>query len=333
MSNRTHETMLDMFRQSRNEFLSGMIVSEKLQISRTAIWKHIRKLEAAGYEFEATTKLGYRLTFEPDYWNLERLKRVLSSSTERQRDIHLLDKVASTQNVAKELAEEGAPEGTLVLAEQQQNGRGRMGRSWVSPKGKGIWMSMILRPSMPIHCAPQLTLLTAVALCQGLREATRLPIGIKWPNDLMIDGKKISGILLESAAEDERIKYVIAGIGISVNMNGADYGDDSLLERATSLRLAAGEPLDRERLITTFINRWESLYEVYNREGFQPIRDLWQSLSVSIGKQVQLTTPMESFLGTPLELLPSGALSVKREDGRIIPVFSAEMGEPLSERT
>ncbi|MFD0958850.1 biotin--[acetyl-CoA-carboxylase] ligase [Paenibacillus chungangensis] len=328
MSNQTHETMLEMFRQSRDGFLSGMMISEKLQVSRTAIWKHIRKLEAAGYEFEASTKLGYRLTFEPDYWNLEHLRHVLANSTEKQRDIHLLEEVASTQNVAKALAEEGAQEGTLVLAEQQLNGRGRMGRNWVSPKGKGIWMSMVLRPSMPIHCAPQLTLLTAVALCQGLRESTSLPIGIKWPNDLLVEGKKISGILLESSAEDERLKYVIAGIGISVNMNAADYGDESLLERATSLRLAAGEPFGRERLIAAFIAQWDHLYELYKSEGFEPIRELWQSLSVSLGKPVRLTTPMESFLGTPLELLPSGALSVKREDGSVIPVFSAEMGEP-----
>ncbi len=322
-----HETVIQLLQSKHGEYISGETISQRLGVSRTAIWKQIRKLEEAGYVIEASRKLGYRLISVPDTYDLAALQDKLQTVS-FGRGLQLLDTVESTQILAREAAESGAAEGALFLAEQQLGGRGRMGRGWISPRGKGIWMSMVLRPAVPIHFAPQLTLLTAVALCRSLKRTTSLAIGIKWPNDLLIEGKKISGILLESAAEDERLRYVIAGIGISVNLEEADYPSE-LLEKAVSLRMAGGKSWDRSELLADFLMEWEQLYRLYAKEGFGPIITLWEALAVSLGKPVRLTTPQGELSGVPIGLAESGAIRIKLEDGSVQSVFSAEMGEPL----
>ncbi|NBD22550.1 biotin--[acetyl-CoA-carboxylase] ligase [Paenibacillus glycinis] len=322
--------ILELLEAKENEgYVSGEWLSQELQISRTAIWKQIKKLEAAGYVIEASRRLGYRLTGRPSKLTAQELGiKFQAKNVTMIGGLRLFDEVDSTQNIAQRLAEDGAPEGTLVIAEQQTNGRGRMGRKWVSPSGKGIWMSFILRPGMPIHFAPQLTLLTAVALCRALRAAAApLDIGIKWPNDLLIGGKKISGILLESTAEEERLRYVIAGIGISVNLTEDDYPPE-LREIATSLRIQLGRPLDRAEIIAGFFSQFQQLYAVYQREGFAPIQTLWEALSVTLNKPTRLIIGGLETTGTPVGLNEQGALLVRRNDGAVVPLFSAEQVPP-----
>ncbi len=322
--------LLDWFVDHPETYQSGEKLSEVLGVSRTAIWKQIRKLETLGYEFEASTKLGYKLISSPKLINEQSLVAKLNT---RQfgRQLTLKQTVDSTQNIVRQLAEEGAPQGTLVIAEQQVNGRGRMGRSWISPAGKGIWMSLLLRPDLPVQFAPQLTLMTAAALCRSLMRQTGLDIGIKWPNDLLVDGKKISGILLESTAEDTKLKYVIAGIGISVNLAEKDYSAD-VLQKAVSLRMAGGKIFDREQLIADFLLEWEVLYEMYLQQGFEAIIPIWESYSVSLGKLAEITTSQEVLTGTPIALEQSGAIRIKLSDGSEKSIFSAEMGEPKPEK-
>ncbi|WP_028610567.1 biotin--[acetyl-CoA-carboxylase] ligase [Paenibacillus harenae] len=322
-----NEAILSLFDNNSGVYVSGERISQELGVSRTAVWKQIRKLEAAGYRFEASRKLGYRLMSVPDLFSAEELGLSLKSDV-FGKSLQLFDSVESTQNIARAAAEEGAPEGTLIIAEQQVSGRGRMGRGWISPRGQGVWMSMVLRPTIPIHFAPQLTLLTAVALCRSLKRITGLSIGIKWPNDLLIEGKKISGILLESAAEDERLRYVIAGIGISVNLEESDYPEE-LLAKATSLRIAGGRKWERTEVVADFLKEWEQLYLLYQEQGFGPVITLWEALSVSLGKQVRLITPQGDIAGVPVGLEESGAIRVELADGTFKSVFSAEMGEPL----
>ncbi|WP_042162363.1 biotin--[acetyl-CoA-carboxylase] ligase [Paenibacillus gorillae] len=324
----TMSKLLELLVAHSGQYVSGEMISRELNVSRTAIWKQIHKLEDQGYEIEASRRLGYKLISVPDTYSLEDLKEQLQTAA-FGRSIHLFEQVDSTQNVAQKLAEEGAPEGTLVIAEQQLSGRGRMGRAWTSPKGKGVWMSLIMRPTIPVHFAPQLTLLTAVALCRSLTRLTSLPIGIKWPNDLLIDGKKISGILLESTAEDARLRYVIAGVGVSVNLAASDYPEE-MQDRVTSLRIASGARLSREAVIAAFMLEWEQLYTLYQEEGFAPIVTLWEALSVSLNKPARLTTPQGIIDGTPVALDESGAIAVRLEDGKVVLVFSAEMGEPVT---
>jgi len=316
------ERLLEMLAGREGEFISGEEASRRLGISRTAVWKHIRKLEEEGYTIEACRNRGYRLAGAPDRLTATGLAARLGTKT-FGRTLHLFDEVGSTQDVAKRLAEEGAPEGTLVVAELQTSGRGRMGRSWLSPKGKGLWMSLVLRPEVPVFCTPQLTLLIAVALCRSLRRQTGLDIGIKWPNDLLVGGRKISGILLESSAEEERLRHVVAGIGISVNLGPVDYPPE-LREKAVSLRMAAGRPFDRTETAALFLESLEELYDLYREEGFEPIRLLWEASSVSLGRPAELKTPQGTVEGVPLGLASSGALRVRTADGLVREVFSAE---------
>ncbi|QHT60567.1 biotin--[acetyl-CoA-carboxylase] ligase [Paenibacillus lycopersici] len=325
--------ILELLEQQQGEgYLSGELLSQELRISRTAIWKQIKKLESAGYQIEASRRLGYRLVGRPSKLTPQSLALKLQEmNVSMISGIRLFDEVDSTQNIAHRLAEDGAPEGTLVIAEQQTNGRGRMGRKWVSPAGKGIWMSFVLRPGMPIHFAPQLTLLTAVALCRALRAAAQpLDIGIKWPNDLLIGGKKISGILLESTAEEERLRYVIAGVGISVNLTADDYPPE-LLDIATSLRIQLGKPLDRSEIIAGFFAQFQQLYAIYQREGFSPIQMLWEALSVTLHKPTRLFIDGAETIATPIGLSEQGALLARKDDGTVVPLFSAEQLLPAGD--
>jgi BirA family biotin operon repressor/biotin-[acetyl-CoA-carboxylase] ligase len=222
------------------------------------------------------------------------------------------------------LANEGAPEGTLVIAEQQTEGRGRMGRQWLSPPGKGVWMSLLLRPQIPLHQIPQLTLLAAVAMHRAITRVTNLEIGIKWPNDLLAGGKKISGILMESAAEEARVKYIIAGIGISVNLDEEDFPPE-IRSKATSLKMAAGREIDRPELIAAVLGDFEKLYELYQQEGFSPIRTLWEMNAVTLGKEAVLATSKGTVEGVPISLDDTGGLRVQLADGQIQVFYSADV--------
>ncbi|MBO9598710.1 MAG: biotin--[acetyl-CoA-carboxylase] ligase [Cohnella sp.] len=316
-------TLLQLLESEPGRYVSGEEISRKLNVSRTAIWKQVRKLEAEGYEIEATPRLGYRLLGKPSRLTVQELLPKLNTQS-FGRNLRLFDVVGSTQDELRSLAEQGAPEGTVVIAEQQTNGRGRMGRAWVSPAGKGVWMSLLLRPSVPLPLTPQLTLLAAVALSRAITRLVPLTIGIKWPNDLLVDGRKISGILLESAAEDERLRYVVVGLGISVNLDEEDYPEE-LLERAISLKMAAGRPVSRSELIAEVLEQFERLYALYLEQGFAPIRALWEAHAVTLNRTVTLTTPQGAIEGVPRELDDMGGLRVELPDGSFRTIYSAEV--------
>ncbi|WJH34176.1 biotin--[acetyl-CoA-carboxylase] ligase [Paenibacillus sp. CC-CFT747] len=320
-----HDNLLDVFIRNPDTFLSGEKLSEELGCSRTAVWKRINALKEEGYVFESAPRKGYKLVEVPARINPGLLLSRLRTKTLGQ-SLKLYETVSSTQDIALELVRSGAPEGTLVVAERQFAGRGRMGRRWHSPKGRGIWMSLILKPDIPLPLTPQLTLLTAVALCRAMRTVAKVPAGIKWPNDILINGRKVSGILLESSAEDERLQHVIAGVGISANLREEDYPPE-LKPVATSLLLESGSPVEREELIAAFLNEWEELYGVYRREGFSPIRTLWEALSISIGRTFQVQTPQGEQEGTVSGLDPSGALLlISTQTGKEIKIYSGEIG-------
>lgn len=315
--------MLDILREHRGSYISGEEISRRLSISRTAVWKQINKLREEGYEFEAVSRKGYRLVFAPD--KLEEgdvLKELQTKSFGRH--LNLMEVTSSTQEAARLLAEEGAPEGTLVIAEEQTGGRGRQGKRWYSPARKGIWMSLLLRPQRPLSFAPQLTLLTAVAVCRAIRKVTGVDAGIKWPNDLLVQGKKICGILIESVGEDERIKYCIAGIGIDVNVELEELPSE-LHKVATSLKIESGQTQSRATLISAVMNELEQLYNLYEEEGFAPIGHLWEALSVTLGKRVTVKTPRGETEGTAEALDESGALVLLDDKGNHITIFSGDV--------
>ncbi|GIP20070.1 biotin--[acetyl-CoA-carboxylase] ligase [Paenibacillus sp. J22TS3] len=315
-------TVLDIFMENPGEYLSGEEISRRLSISRAAVWKQINKLREAGYEFDAISRRGYRLVQKPSRLNAVTLMGTMRTDV-LGRQLKVLDVTTSTQEDVRRLAEEGAQEGTLVIAEEQTVGRGRFGRKWFSPPGKGIWMSLLLRPGLPLSCAPQLTLLTAVAVCRAIRSVTGVDSGIKWPNDLLVHGRKICGILLESVAEDERIRYCIAGIGIDANMTAEDYPEE-LRDKVSSLRLESGQPIDRESLIGAVMSELEKLYKLYLEEGFGPIAHLWEALSVTINQEVTLNTPQGPVTGYATGIDMSGAL-ILDQDGRKTLIFSGDV--------
>ncbi|MGF7030507.1 BirA family biotin operon repressor/biotin-[acetyl-CoA-carboxylase] ligase [Paenibacillus mucilaginosus] len=308
------ERLVELFEASQGAFLSGEELSDKLAISRTAVWKRIEKLREEGYTFEAVPRKGYRLIGKPD--KLDPAALVTRLQTELfGRRIHYHQEVESTQTTALALLAEGAPEGTLILAEQQTAGRGRQGRPWISPKGKGLWMSLVLKPAgLPISCTPQLTLLVAVALCRAVRAETGVEAGIKWPNDLLVGGRKISGILLESRAEDASLQHIIAGVGISVNLTEEDY-PQALRETATSLAIEAGRPVDRMQLLCRFLQEWEQLYKLYLEQGFGPVKLLWEALTVSLHRTIRCRTPQGFVEGYGEGIDDFGALLLRLPDG------------------
>ncbi|MCR8642251.1 biotin--[acetyl-CoA-carboxylase] ligase [Paenibacillus sp. N1-5-1-14] len=318
------DTILQIFEKNIGAFVSGEDLSKQLGCSRTAVWKGIRSLRAQGYVFEASSRKGYRLVQVPAKLDIPTLLGKLETES-MGRSIHYYDEVDSTQTIAKQKVAEGAPEGTIVIAESQTAGRGRMGRKWYSPKGKGIWMSVVLKPQIPIHFAPQLTLLTAVALCRTIRRECKVDIGIKWPNDLLINGKKVCGILLESSAEDERIKHVICGVGISANLGEEDYPPE-LLDIATSLAIASGEQVYRETLIASFLQELEQLYKLYHQEGFATIRALWEALSVTLHRPIQIHTPRDGIVeGIASGIDESGGLRIVSSTGEQLCIFSGDV--------
>jgi BirA family transcriptional regulator, biotin operon repressor / biotin---[acetyl-CoA-carboxylase] ligase len=318
-----NEMILDYLGAHEDKYVSGEELSRQLQCSRTAVWKHIQALRKQGYVFEAVPRLGYKLLKKPVKLDVLKLTR-MSKTKYLGKVLRIYDEVDSTQNIAHDLVRQGADEGTLILAEQQTAGRGRMGRVWHSPKSKGIWMSLILKPKISMQFTPQLTLLTAVALCRTLQPYVPDKVGIKWPNDLLINGRKVSGILLESSAEDERLNYVIAGIGISANLKEEDYPEE-LLGKVTSLLIESGQLVDREQLICSFLEQLELLLELYIQQGFAPIRTLWEALSITLNHTIRVQTADGWIEGIAKSINEMGALIVTPKNGENLKLYSGDI--------
>ncbi|GAC42068.1 biotin--[acetyl-CoA-carboxylase] ligase [Paenibacillus popilliae] len=318
-----NQKVLDWFREHPDQYISGEELSCRLQITRTAVWKHIHVLCAKGYGFDAVPKLGYRLVTQPTRLDEAALLSKLVPGTFGNR-FRILEKTDSTQNEAAAWAQEGVPEGAVVLAEEQTSGRGRQGHVWHSPAGKGVWMSIVLRPRISLPYTPHLTLLAAVALSRAMKKLTSAPLGIKWPNDIFVDGKKVAGILLESAAEGERLLYVIAGIGVSVNLDNGDFPEE-LQKKATSLKIVTGRDVDRASLVAACLQELEQMYRLYEEQGFAPIRTLWEAQSMTLGRQVTIDTPQGPLEGVAKGLDESGALLLKDKTGEVHKVFAGDM--------
>ncbi|WCN36677.1 biotin--[acetyl-CoA-carboxylase] ligase [Aneurinibacillus uraniidurans] len=317
------EKMLALLKQSGDAFISGEEISKQLGVSRTAVWKHIEELRQEGYVFEAVRRAGYRLLSTPDVMIAEEIKVGLATQVFGQH-IHYYTEIDSTQNRCQELAKEGAPEGTLVVADTQTGGKGRLGRVWHSPPGTSISMSLLLRPELELQRCPQLTLLAAVAIVEAVRATYGIPAEIKWPNDVLIDGKKICGILTELNAEADRINWLIIGMGINVNTLPEQFPED-VLGVATSLRIVKGEPLRRVPLIQEVLRRLEELYDLYIAEGFAPIRKRWEACAITIGKRVTIRTLHGSFTGVAEGIDDSGVLLVRKDDGELTNVYAADV--------
>jgi BirA family transcriptional regulator, biotin operon repressor / biotin---[acetyl-CoA-carboxylase] ligase len=315
--------LLDAFTNADGEYLSGQYLADLLGCSRTAVWKHIEELRKEGFVLEAVRRKGYRIIKTPENITPDEIRLGLKTDILGQQ-IHYEESVDSTQKIAHRLAYDGAPEGTVVLAEEQLSGRGRMDRKWHSPKYTGIWMSVILRPNILPTRAPQLTLLTAVAVVQAIEEITALTPQIKWPNDILINGKKMTGILTELQAEADRVKTIIIGIGMNVNQKTDDFPEE-IRPIATSLSIEKGEFISRPALIRAVLTNIEKLYLLYLEKGFYPIKLLWESYAVSIGKHITARTLTGNISGKALGITDDGVLMLEDESGNIHHIYSADI--------
>ncbi len=227
--------------------------------------------------------------------------------------------VDSTQNVARALADTGAPEGTVVWADHQTQGRGRLGRTWTDEPGSALLISLILRPAAPVPQLPQISLLAGAALAEAVREESGLPVALDWPNDLLVRGRKIAGILAESFVSRDQSAVVILGIG--VNVNQARFPDD-LAARATSLALETGRQFDREKLLRTLLLRLEGWYHRWGAEGFAPVREAWCQGSGTLGRRVRVE---EGIGGIAVDLAEDGALIVQTDSGGTVRVRAGDL--------
>ncbi len=315
--------LLEAFSEMGDQFRSGQDLANMIGCSRTAIWKHIEGLREDGFEVESIKKKGYRLLQSPQAISVNKINEFLH--TKRMgRNITCLDTIDSTQKLALELAGNGADEGTIVLAEEQTGGRGRLARKWFSPKYTTISMSMLIRPDLPLSRAPQFTLIAAVAVALAIEEVTGLTPEIKWPNDLLLNGKKVTGILTELQAEANQIRSMIVGIGINVNQKEKDI-DPEIKQPATSLLIESAKSVSRDRLIAIILQNFEKFYDLYIREGFRPIKIIWESYSISIGKTVKAKTSKGEIVGKALGITEEGVLQLEDSDGKIHFIYSADI--------
>ena len=283
-----------------SDYLSGEVLSEQLGISRVSIWKHIRSLKKDGYVIEASPR-GYRLVSSPDLL-------LPYEFTGLEQRIHYFPEIGSTMDAARELAKKGAEEGTIVIAEAQTRGRGRLSREWLSPEG-GIYFTIVLRPRISPAYAPRINLMASVAVAATIRKLFGLKAELKWPNDVLIEGRKVCGILAEIDAEMDVVNFVNVGIGINANTSIPQFE-----KTVTSLKDALGKEISRKEFLSAL------LMEIERQQPLLMEADLleeWKKLSVTLNKDVRIVAPGEVIVGRAIDIDTTGALIVKEENGSL----------------
>lgn len=303
--------------EKKGDYVSGEDISKILGISRAAVWKHIKKLREVGYEIDSKTKEGYKLIRSPEKQIQFELERMLDTKTIGKK-ILFFEEVDSTNNKAKQIALE-EKEGTVVISEMQTSGRGRRGREWHSPKG-GIYVSFILKPNMSPEKAPQITLVSSLALVEALNSMfQKLNAKIKWPNDVLISGKKISGILTELSSDMEKINYIVVGVGVNIST-----GINNLPENATSLKLELNEEISVKLFLKSFLEHYDSIYQEYLTGGIDQIIKRWKNNSDTLGKKVKIIGINETYEGLAKDIDENGALILQTKD-KEIKVYSGDV--------
>lgn len=306
--------------QVHDGYVSGETLSKYLAVSRTAIWKNINTLRGCGYGIESVTNRGYKLTSCPDLLLAEGITSGLKTKI-LAKNVYCYDSIDSTNEETKRQALCGAPNGSLFIAEQQFGGKGRLGRIWASPLGTGLWFSVLLRSSvMPLQVT-SITLLAGLAVCSAIRSYTGTSAMIKWPNDIVIGGRKVCGILTEMAAEVDRVEYVIVGIGI--NVNDVSFSDD-LSVKATSLLIESGKPVLRVGLLQEVLRAFETLLIEYRADSGALLAE-YRRFCVSLNRRVGFTRNNQKRTAIAVDISPEGELIVRCDDGMMMSINSGEV--------
>ena len=320
----TNDQLLLYLKENQGSWVSGELISNNLSVSRAAIWKHIRKLKDEGYVIESAPKKGYLLSKASDPITADEIKEGLCTKVFGKKNIIYLKETDSTNTRAKELAAQGAPEGTMVIAEKQTKGRGRRGRNWFSPPGGGIYFSLILRPAISPGETPRITLMTAVVLAETLISLIKLKLKIKWPNDILVNGKKLAGILTEISTEMDAVNYIIVGLGMNVNTRFEIFPQE-IKENATSILIEKGKQFPRVRLIQNYLKLYEQYYDMFKKNNFEPIMKRWRELADIIGKQIRVDVIGKTHIGKVIDVDNDGVLILKDDHGGLQRIFSGDV--------
>ncbi len=320
----TRSKLLIELKKHSGHYISGENLSNMLGISRSAISKHIAVLKESGYIINSTPKIGYQLLKTTQRLLPDEIRDGLETKNLGQANIIHYPLIDSTNDQAKVLAIQNAPEGTLLVAEEQSAGRGRKGRSWFSATENGICLSMILRPSMPPGEISQITLMTAVAIAETLFDLTDINVTIKWPNDILVNGKKLAGILTEMSMEMDAIDYIVIGLGLNVNTEKELFNDE-IKDLATSLFIESGRYFSRVEIIQRFLERFEKYYIQIQSEGFKSIIKRWKTLSNIIGKYVIVDVGGRKISGLVDDIGDDGVMVLKDTDNVIHRILSGDV--------
>ena len=308
----TRDRILRRLRQA-DAHISGRELADDLGVSRSAVWKHIQRLRAEGYAIDSQRRRGYRLLGARDLLSPAAIESHLRGCILGRRIEHR-EVTGSTMDDARELAQHGAPEGTVVVAELQTGGRGRRGREWLSARGAGITASIILRPPFPPSMAQHLSLLAALGVAGGIRAGTGAPARVKWPNDIMLDGKKLGGVLIELIAEADRIGAAMIGIGLNVNGTVADL-PPGLEETATTLEAHLGAAADRTEVLCGILGAMDGLYGGLCADGPDTILRQWREMDVCLGQRIRAVEGTGEIEGRAVGIRDDGALEIELPDG------------------
>ncbi len=311
--------ILNFLRRHREDYISGEEISDKLDVSRAAVWKEIQNLRALGYEIDAQPHQGYRLVRIPDKLFADEIGYELATEVIGSR-IFSYDGLDSTNDTVFKMGQDGVPEGAAVFAEYQKKGRGRLGRTWEAPKGKSVLFSYLLRPRMRPSEIARVTLVTGVSIIKAVRQITGKPFGLKWPNDIYYQNKKAGGILTEMSAEADKINFVVVGVGLNVNSGSADLPPQSL-----SLREAAGREISRVTLAQLLLREIENDYRRLKEGRFEDIAREWEEYSVTTGQRVVANLPDRKIEGQATGIDADGALWIRKDNGLQERVLSGDI--------
>ena len=304
------------------DYISGEYLSSTLNVSRTAIWKHIKNLKSKGYIIEGIPNKGYKLISFPDLLNKNELSPLIKTSVLGKNIIHF-DDIDSTNIKAKELAQKDIEDGSIIIAEKQTLGNGRFNRKWVSPNG-GLWFTLILRQTIPPTEAPKITQIAAASIYKALSDMN-IDVTIKWPNDILLNNKKLCGILAEMKCDMDSVHYLVLGVGMNININKSDF-DESIQSTATSLKIEYNKDFKRSEILVGFLNHFEILYN-----KFIDNLDLSETISICrdhsniFGKQAKLITYSNEEIVTCISLSDTGNLIVADSTGTQKAVLAGEI--------
>ncbi len=315
--------IVEVLKESKGEFISGQSLSDELNVSRTSISNYMNALKEEGYEIESISRRGHRLISSPDILTREEIAEYLETRYIGQK-ICYYESIDSTNKYAKQIATEENSEGIVVISEEQTEGRGRLGRDWTSPKGKGVWMSIIVKPDIEPIDASKLTQITAASVYSAFK-CMGIDTQIKWPNDIILNDKKVCGILTEMSSEMMQINYMVIGIGINVNLEQGDIPED-IREKATSLKIETGLSVNRKELVGKILNKFEYFYDLLTeKEDISEAIDICRSKSILIGKNIRVIEKKRELKRQAIDLTERGELIVKDEDGNTSVVVSGEV--------